>query len=108
MVNPLAPGKGLYADLVDETCHFFEEAFKTARAAYNQAGGDKAVDDEGADKVWIRMKNILVNDEDWKYYEDNFGKKVYARLPWGTGDLRVTVVFARGVLKIDVRSWYKP
>lgn len=107
MKRELAPGKGIFADMVEESTDFFTTRVTAAKQAYLDSGGDEYVDEEGSDKMFIRIKQKLTA-QGWQYKEDKFGKKVYDSLPWGDGEYRVTVALTRGVLKIDIRQWYQP
>jgi hypothetical protein len=106
----LRPGKGAHLDLTEETLDFLRNCFEDL---YNAAGEADATGKGGLDELidsgtaMQYLKDINASATHWKKAQDNFGTKLYKALPWGDGEMRVTVVLnGQGSLKIDVRYWY--
>jgi hypothetical protein len=106
----LRPGKGAHLDLTMATLEFVHQCIEDL---WNAAGDPEEADnldtlvDSGEGMQYLR--DIRNSATHWVATKDDFGTKLYKKLDWQDGEIRVTVVLNKqGALKLDVRYWYDP
>jgi hypothetical protein len=111
----LRPGKGAHLDLTEETLDFlhgcFEDMWNAAVSTAEASSADSKSLDEliDSEQGMQYLKDLRGSAEGWKPAQDKFGTKLLKALPWGDGEMRVTVVLnSQGSLKVDVRFWFDP
>jgi len=102
----LLPGKGAHIVLNEQILAFITEALEDVKKCYS----DELHDDEPITVLDQLMDPTVANRADeWYKVKDNFGTKVFAKMPYKKGELRLTVVHTKqGDLKLDLREWYEP
>lgn len=118
----LLPGKGAHLDLTEETLDFLQSCFtdlwnaavtaddlkitESTEDGEHTATLDELIDSGNGMQY---LKDINASATHWQKAQDKFGTKLYKALPWGDGEIRVTVVLnSQGALKVDVRYWFDP
>jgi hypothetical protein len=96
----LYPGKGSHLVLNEEYLGWMRSALDEVTEAYSDDLHDSAPDE---------VIKVLNRDYEWESVNDKFGKKVYKKIDYKSGELRVTVVLtSKNELKLDIREWYEP
>lgn len=93
----LAPGKGYHVPADANTARFLVGAHAAVLQAIELHPGEAAL-------------KHLVEENGWVAANDTFGQKAYLAFPLAQDgqELRVTVVYKKGSLFVDVRQWYTP
>lgn len=114
-MGELRPGKGYFSSpgLNHELLEFLHGAFEDL---WNAAGDPADQDPEFPDIDTLQdseqgmqyLKDIRSSATHWVPTQDKFGVKLHKALPWGTGEVRVTVVLKDNNLFVDIRQWYDP
>jgi len=109
--NDLKPGKGGFFTMTQETLDWFYQVMSEITNGYKGVEGDDLQDEGKSSKVLqgIQDYSKTVNGIEWEKSRDDFGTKLTAAMPFGTGEYRVTVVMRKnGSLYLDVRQWFDP
>lgn len=102
----LLPGKGFQAALTEEFIAWMTATMAEVEMAF---GSEAAY--VRPDEVREQMQLRLGRYDGWEFDEDKFGPRMIAAFALDeeeTAEVRVSVIYARGDFRVDVRNWYSP